>query len=85
MVAVQQGPYIALVVDPYSLLLLRVRVGAGLKHEPIDGSEDQKFPDQWHISVRAPCADTMANRTALIVVKVGVDARSAGKRIEWMT
>ena len=36
----EQGPNIALVVDLNSLLLLRLGMRAGLKHEPVDGSED---------------------------------------------
>ena len=35
----EQGPNIALVVDLNSLLLLRLEMRAGLKHEPVDGSE----------------------------------------------
>ena len=35
----EQGPYIALVVDLNSLLLLRLEMRAGLEHEPVDGSE----------------------------------------------
>jgi hypothetical protein len=49
MLVSEQGPNIALVVDLYSLLLLCVRVGAGLEHEPIDGREDQELPDERHV------------------------------------
>jgi hypothetical protein len=85
MAVVQQGPYIALVVDPYSLLLLRMRMRAGLKHEPIDSSENQQFPDQWHIRGGPPRADTMATRNAWMIVEVGVDARSADRSFVLMT
>jgi hypothetical protein len=56
---VEQGPYVALVVDLDSLLCAR-RVVAGrgrLKHEPIDGSEDEQLADNSrHVVGNSICA-----------------------------
>lgn len=61
----EQGRYVALVVDLYSLLLLRVRMGAGLEHEPIHGSEDQELPNQGHRIKLALCAIYVVAITSL--------------------
>jgi hypothetical protein len=56
---VEQGPYVALVVDLDGLLCAR-RVVAGrgrLKHEPIDGSEDEQLADDSrHVVDNSICA-----------------------------
>jgi hypothetical protein len=56
---VEQGPYVALVVDLDSLLCAR-RVVAGrgrLKHEPIDGSEDEQLANNSrHVVGNSICA-----------------------------
>lgn len=81
MVVLEQGPNIALVVDLYTLLLLLcMRVSAGLKHEPIDGGKDQELPDERHIFESALCAKvTVCSSTWR--AQIGVDSRDAGKSI----
>lgn len=49
MVVLERGSYVALVVDLDSLLLLCMRMRAGLEHEPINRGEDQEFPDKGHL------------------------------------
>lgn len=59
MVAIKQGPDVALVVDLDSLLLLRVRMRAGLKHEPINSRKYEEFPGKRHNSRSALYADAL--------------------------
>jgi hypothetical protein len=69
---VEQGPYVALVVDLDSLLCAR-RVVAGrgrLKHEPIDGSEDEQLADNSrHVVDNSICA----RRATTIYQNIAVD------------
>lgn len=55
-VVLQQGSNVALVVDLYSLLLRCLRMRAGLKHKPVDGSEDQELSGERHLFDLALCA-----------------------------
>ena len=64
----EQGPYIALVVDLNSLLLLRLGMRAGLEHEPVDGSEYQELPRQRHI---CGIASARIQRSRIVAQVVG--------------